>query len=237
MSYASPQPRRINPSVCPLPRSLATTCGISVDVFSSPYLDVSVQAVPHNLLFYSQEVDRVLLCRVSPFGYPRIEGCFRLPVAFRRSLRPSSASNAKAFPLRPYQLDLFQNYVSYRFLLISSTFYCSKNFYPKQLFRLFEYFWLHYLVVSISHYLYSVFKVHFYHKAFLLYVVGPSGLEPPTSRLSGVRSNHLSYEPISMWFCRLLSFRTLFYSGPQSLVEISGIEPLTPCLQSRCSPS
>ena len=97
-----PQPRRINPPVWPLPRSLATTSGISVDVFSSPYLDVSVQAVPHDLLFYSQEVDRVLLCRVSPFGYPRIKGCFRLPVAFRRSLRPSSASNAKAFPLRPY---------------------------------------------------------------------------------------------------------------------------------------
>ena len=32
--------------VCPLPRSLATTNGISVDVSSSPYLDVSVQAVP-----------------------------------------------------------------------------------------------------------------------------------------------------------------------------------------------
>ena len=27
-------------------------------------------------------------------------------------------------------------------------------------------------------------------------VVGLSGLEPPTSRLSGVRSNHLSYKPI-----------------------------------------
>ena len=27
--------------------------------------------------------------------------------------------------------------------------------------------------------------------------MGSSGLEPPTSRLSGVRSNHLSYEPIS----------------------------------------
>ena len=27
-------------------------------------------------------------------------------------------------------------------------------------------------------------------------LVGSSGLEPPTSRLSGVRSNHLSYEPI-----------------------------------------
>ena len=30
----------------------------------------------------------------------------------------------------------------------------------------------------------------------LLFLVGSSGLEPPTSRLSGVRSNHLSYEPI-----------------------------------------
>ena len=26
-------------------------------------------------------------------------------------------------------------------------------------------------------------------------MVGTSGLEPPTSRLSGVRSNHLSYKP------------------------------------------
>ena len=30
----------------------------------------------------------------------------------------------------------------------------------------------------------------------IMLVVGSSGLEPPTSRLSGVRSNHLSYEPI-----------------------------------------
>ena len=39
MPYASPQPRRINPPVCPLPRSLATTSGISVDFSSSPYLE------------------------------------------------------------------------------------------------------------------------------------------------------------------------------------------------------
>ena len=42
---AGPQPQRINPLVWPLPRSLATTSGISVDFFSSPYLDVSVQVV------------------------------------------------------------------------------------------------------------------------------------------------------------------------------------------------
>ena len=29
-----------------------------------------------------------------------------------------------------------------------------------------------------------------------LFFVGLSGLEPPTSRLSGVRSNRLSYKPI-----------------------------------------
>ena len=28
-----------------------------------------------------------------------------------------------------------------------------------------------------------------------MYLVGRGGLEPPTSRLSGVRSNHLSYRP------------------------------------------
>ena len=41
-------------------------------------------------------------------------------------------------------------------------------------------------------------------------LVGSSGLEPPTSRLSGVRSNHLSYEPIC------LSAGRPFLSGPFS---------------------
>ena len=44
--------------------------------------------------------------------------------------------------------------------------------------------------------LYSVFKVR--KPNFLFGLVGTSGLEPPTSRLSGVRSNHLSYAPISL---------------------------------------
>ena len=51
---AGPNPE--NPerlSVWPPPRSLATTSGISVDVFSYPYLDVSVQGVPLVRLFYS----------------------------------------------------------------------------------------------------------------------------------------------------------------------------------------
>ena len=54
----------------------------------------------------SVNVDRVLLCRVSPFGNPRIKAHLRLPVAYRSLSRPSSALSAKAFPLRPLQLDL-----------------------------------------------------------------------------------------------------------------------------------
>ena len=48
-------------------------------------------------------------------------------------------------------------------------------------------------------------------------VVGSNGLGPSTSRLSGVCSNQLSYEPM--------------------LVEVIGFEPMTPCLQGRCSTS
>ena len=61
---------------------------------------------------------------------------------------------------------------------------------------------------------YSVFKVHGTYrpfsillntenlthlplsKLFIAQVVGSSGFEPPTSRLSGARSNQLSYEPM-----------------------------------------
>ena len=100
--FDCPQPQRINPLVWPLPRSLATTSGISVDFSSSPYLDVSVQAVPYVHLFDSMHVDRVLLCRVSPFGNLRINGYLHLPEAYRSLSRPSSAPDAKAFPLRSF---------------------------------------------------------------------------------------------------------------------------------------
>ena len=44
--YAVLTPKVLLPPVWPLPISLATTFGISFDFSSSPYLDVSVQAVP-----------------------------------------------------------------------------------------------------------------------------------------------------------------------------------------------
>ena len=95
-------PEILLPLVWPSPLSLATTRGISGDVFSSPYLDVSVQAGPHLRLFDSTQIDRVLLCRVAPFGNPRIVAYVQLPVAYRSLSRPSSALDATAFPLRSY---------------------------------------------------------------------------------------------------------------------------------------
>ena len=96
-----PQPQRINPLVWPLPRSLATTSGISVDFSSSPYLDVSVQAVPLIQLWIHCMMTGHDSRRIAPFGYLRIDVCLPLPAAFRSLPRPSSASDAKAFALRP----------------------------------------------------------------------------------------------------------------------------------------
>ena len=99
---AGPQPRRINPPVWPLPISLATTFGISVDVSSSSYLDVSVQGVPPVRLFDSPHGTQVLPEWVPPFGDTRITAYLQLPEAYRSLSRPSSAPDAKAFPLRSY---------------------------------------------------------------------------------------------------------------------------------------
>ena len=66
-------PEILLPPVWPLPLSLATTKGISVDVFSSPYLDVSVQAVPSVYLWIQYTVTGLDSSRVSPFGNPRVK--------------------------------------------------------------------------------------------------------------------------------------------------------------------
>ena len=61
-------PAKLLQLVWPPPRSLATTSGISVDVFSWPYLDVSVQAVPHVQLWI-----HCTLTQVCCAGFPHSE--------------------------------------------------------------------------------------------------------------------------------------------------------------------
>ena len=69
--------------VWPLPRSLATTSGISVDFSSSPYLDVSVQAVPLIYLWIQYMMHDYDIMRIAPFGNLRVKACLQLTAAYR----------------------------------------------------------------------------------------------------------------------------------------------------------
>ena len=60
--------------------------------------------------------------------------------------------------------------------------------------------------IALSAILYSVFKVQ--SLQILLCMVGLSGLEPPTSRLSGECSNRLSYKPILVIIGSSITFAT-----------------------------
>ena len=71
-TFSGPNPEEhCCPPVWPLPRSLATTCGISVDVFSSSYLDVSVQTVPYVNLWIQLTSHECWSCR---FPHSEISG-------------------------------------------------------------------------------------------------------------------------------------------------------------------
>ena len=100
------EPRLASQSVWPLPRSLATTGGISVDVFSSSYLDVSVQTVPLLYLFDSVQDNILFGYCVPTFGNLRVNAYLQLTAAYRSLSRPSSAPDAKASSLRPLSLEL-----------------------------------------------------------------------------------------------------------------------------------
>ena len=79
----SPLPRGACTTVWALPISLAATLGIDVSFSSSPYLDVSVQAVTFVKLCIHLTMTKHDFSRIAPFGYLRINAHLRLPVAFR----------------------------------------------------------------------------------------------------------------------------------------------------------
>lgn len=103
----------------PGPRSLATTNGVSVDVLSYGYLDVSVPRVRFLTLWIQIKIpfidtwkDKALQKQrfkpskhqrwVSPFGYLRIKAYSQLPATFRSVSRPSSPVHAKASTKCPF---------------------------------------------------------------------------------------------------------------------------------------
>ena len=62
-----------------VPRSLATTYGITIVFFSCGYLDVSVPPVRHIQLWIHHTMTRHYPCRVSPFGNLRIKARLTAP--------------------------------------------------------------------------------------------------------------------------------------------------------------
>ena len=86
-------------SVWPLPRSLATTYGISVDFSSSPYLDVSVQAVPLIYLFIQYMMTVLSHSRIAPFGYLRILRLLTAPRSFSQLVTSFFGSWCQGIPL------------------------------------------------------------------------------------------------------------------------------------------
>ena len=92
-------PKVFLPPVWPLPRSLATTYGISVDFSSSPYLDVSVQAVPHIRLFCSTYVTHAFPCVGFPIRISADYRSFAAPRSFSQLVTSFIGSQCQGIPL------------------------------------------------------------------------------------------------------------------------------------------
>ncbi len=88
LPIVNPTSRPHNPKITEVilvwavPRSLATTDGITIVFFSCGYLDVSVPRVRSMYLFIQYTVTKHYLGRVSPFGYPRIKARLTAPRGF-----------------------------------------------------------------------------------------------------------------------------------------------------------
>ena len=96
--------RQINKEFKAAPRSLAATKGISVDFFSSGYLDVSVLRVR----FLNLCIQLRITCKQVGFSHSEILGSklvYQLAEAYRRFPRPSSPSTAQASTICAYSLD------------------------------------------------------------------------------------------------------------------------------------
>ena len=90
--YAVLTPKVLLLSVWPLPISLAATLGISVDFFSSAYLDVSVQRVSLRIPMYSVYGVRQLLLTGFPIRISVDQYLFAVPHSFSQLVTSFVAS-------------------------------------------------------------------------------------------------------------------------------------------------
>ena len=168
--------------------------------------------LPSHDLWIQSRIPAHYCRRVSPFGYLRVVGCLHLTAAFRSLPRPSSAPIAKASTLCSLFLNLWDTTLSSALFFEKTLYFLSLEIVVNYLLSPLEIFLLINFLSSIVFLCFplgkqilclidfrilhcSVFKVLLF-RLKPEYVVGLGGLEPPTSRLSGVRSNLLSYRPI-----------------------------------------
>ena len=145
--------------------------------------------VTHNGLLHSDICGSTLACN-SPqlfaayrvlhrLPMPRHPPCALISLTFVSHFRASSGLNYASHRLKLYEYFRIHRNCSFATLSLKSI-------------------WNYQLIflIAFTLLLYSIFKIRFDEACFIM--VGTNGLEPSTSRLSGVRSNHLSYAPI--WF-------------------------------------
>ena len=163
---------------------------------------------------------------VSPFGNPRIEAYLQIPVAYRSLSRPSSAPDAKAFTLCSCSLELFAKDL---FFSCFVPFNCLS-------------FFVHFSSCSKKALAFSPFLTFFV--LFQLLLALPLSTRRNCNFLPYFVERPIFSQYYVLNICSFLLF--LFYSVFNDhgfsrpfgrLVEMMGIEPMTPCLQGRCSPS
>ena len=198
--------------------------------FSSGYLDVSVHRVPSVYLWIQYTVHGVCPCgfphseicgSLDICSLPQLIAAYHV---FRRLLvprHPPCALYSLTYCVKCGICFHICSHLTFCFHMSSVTcfrffdFHCSARTASICLFfslmsyhlLLFKNEFLHLLQLAFRYFdfQYSVFKVRFCllvsAKCSFHLAMGLSGLEPPTSRLSGVRSNRLSYKPLHTHVC------------------------------------
>ena len=200
LPLCSPLPRYARIPVWAPPVSLAATPGIDVSFSSSGYLDVSVHRVPLHALWIHAWMHEVLSC-----GFPHsdISGSMdicsspKLFAAYHVFHRlsvprhpPCALSCMTSFPASFTRASPPSFRLAWRKGRSLGFFLRLLHAASSDVFPIFRYFRIGFNV-EFSRCFYGPSR-----SSPLLGPVGLSGLEPPTSRLSGVRSNRLSYKPL-----------------------------------------